>query len=191
VNFIPFGWVTVSSTLAPNEVEQRLGAIVSAAPKPGLPPWLAFGGQVANRSLSARYLGGVGGLRPIQPVFEGQIVGDGAGSLLRLRVRVHGPGTLLLVVWFTFAGLFLSKAIADGMATGWGPRPHYGRGVGSPLGAAIIGAIFVSGGYAALVVQFWAEVRRGVAANQDALSRHDGADAVQHLRSSPLEHEGR
>lgn len=171
VKLFPYGHVAIRTSLEPHEVERRLTAVVDTRSKPDAPPWLSFWGRLGHDRISARYVGGVGGLRRIQPVFEGRTVGMPVGSELRLRVRVHVLGALILCVWFGFFFLMAWDALHDGLTGGWGPRPHHGRGnIDSPRDALIIAGCFIVGGYAALVVQFWAEVRRGLAVLKRAVN---------------------
>jgi hypothetical protein len=74
-------------------------------------------------------------------VFEGSFVPRPAGS--ELRVRVHLWGALVLFVWLALV---------------------------SSRDALILAGCFLVGGYVALVVQFWAEVRRGLAVLKKAVN---------------------
>jgi hypothetical protein len=172
MKFFPYGVRTLRPMLDAPEVERRLGEVVDTRKKPALPLGFSFWGRLDRREFRARYVGGLGGLRPIQPEFVGTIVPTPDGSELRLRIRIHLPGTLFLFVWFGFFLLMAWNGLHDGLTRGWDFRSPRGRSnLNSPRDVLIVAGCFLLGGYATLVAQFWAEARRGIAALEKALHR--------------------
>ena len=112
-----------------------------------------------------------------QPIIVGHIEPGPVGTVVRVRMRLHGFVAAFMTVWF--GGLFLVAGvlIRHGWMGGFAPVWEGGRRtLSTGVGLAFVGAMLVAG-YAFVSACFWPEVKKAKELLCDGLSCREVDDS--------------